>query len=344
MQEPNRMYELEFPAPEVRSDAHEGPTLVIALQGYADGGHAVDGAARHLRAALESRAIASFSNDELIDYRSRRPVVTLNDDQLTDFSDLQLDMRVLRDQNDKPFLLLSGPEPDFRWESFTQAVADLADRYQVERTISLYASPMPVPHTRPMAVLAHGNSPDVLGDLMTWDARVTVPGAAALYIERELHERGHKVGGFTAQVPHYLAQNPYPLAALQLLTAVEETAGLDLPLLSLERDSERGKLQLAQQVASNEEIARVVGALEHQYDEEMKRYQEEHPHARIPGQPAVPSSEEIGQEFENFLASIDDSTSAPEDPTSRRRPAIDHPGMTDMGEDHDSDQDDDQDS
>ena len=338
MNDENRMYELEYPSPEVGSDQSDGPTLIIALQGYADAGHAVDGASRHLRAALESRTIASFSNDELIDYRSRRPAVTLDQNHLDEFNDLQLDMRVLRDSNDKPFLLLSGPEPDFRWESFTQAVADLADKYQVSRTISLYASPMQVPHTRPMVVMAHGNSKDVIGDLVSWDSRITVPGAAALFIERELHKRGHNVGGFTAQVPHYLSQSPYPLAPFQLLTAIQDVTGLEFPLRSLEGDIERANKQLMQYMDTNPEIMQVVGALEQQYDHELERYRERHPDTRLPGEEAMPSGDELGAEFEAFLASIEDGTSAPEEPTSRGRNAIDGPPSGDIfpqGEDED---------
>ena len=157
MSDVNRMYELEYPSPEVATDSSDGPTLIVALQGYADAGHAIDGAATHIKAALESHPVVSFHNDELIDYRSRRPAVTLQDDHLDGFSDLSLDLRVLRDNQGKSFLLLSGPEPDFRWEAFTTAVADLADKYGVAQTLCLYASPMQVPHTRPMVVLAHGN-------------------------------------------------------------------------------------------------------------------------------------------------------------------------------------------
>ena len=36
------MYELEYPSPEVNGGGSEGPTLIVALQGYADAGHAVE--------------------------------------------------------------------------------------------------------------------------------------------------------------------------------------------------------------------------------------------------------------------------------------------------------------
>ena len=45
-EEHRHMYELEYPSPEVSSDGASGPTLIVALQGYADAGQAVSASAR----------------------------------------------------------------------------------------------------------------------------------------------------------------------------------------------------------------------------------------------------------------------------------------------------------
>lgn len=305
MQDESRMYELEYPAPAVESNS-EGPVMIVALQGFADAGHAIDSSAKHLKAALDSRAVVSFNNDELIDYRSRRPAVTLDNNSITEVEDLNLDIRVLRDNNGTSFLLLSGPEPDLRWEAFTTAVADLADKYNVSSTICLYGAPMTVPHTRPMVVSAHGNDAELVGHMFKLDSRVTMPGSASLFIERELHRRDHKVAGFTAHVPHYLAQWPSPRATHQLLKAVSEATGLQFPLKSLEHDIERSRVQLEEYMEDNHEVMQVVHALEVQYDEEVERYRTKHPEAVLPGESSMPTGEELGAEFERFLASFDE--------------------------------------
>lgn len=303
-----RMYELEYPSPEVVNQDQKGPTLVIALQGYADAGHAVDASSRHLLAALDSRLIASFNNDELIDYRSRRPSVTIDVDHISSTERLNLNMSVLRDSEGKSFLMLSGPEPDLRWEAFTTAVADLVEKFNVEQTICLYAAPMTVPHTRPLVVSAHGNTPELVKKLFNFDSRMTVPGSASLHIERELHKRGLNVAGYTAHVPHYLSASPYPDATLKLLEAVADAAQLKLPLLVLEADARRVATQLVEQVEDSGEIQQIVHALEHQYDEEFERYRQNHPQAALPGEQNLPTGEELGEQFEQFLAGLDDAT------------------------------------
>ena len=81
-EEDRRMYELEYPAPVIRDDSGDGqgPTMIVAMHGYADAGQAIEASADHLKAALEGRQLASFNSDELIDYRSRRPAITIDKD------------------------------------------------------------------------------------------------------------------------------------------------------------------------------------------------------------------------------------------------------------------------
>lgn len=101
-----------------------------------------------------------------------------------------------------------------------------------------------------------------------------------------------------------------------------ETAELNLPLLSIERDAEKVQRQLTEQTSDSMEIQHVVGALERQYDEELERYREKNPQAVLPGETPVPSGDEIGAEFERFLANLDDSDN-PDGPDSPDNPEDD---------------------
>ncbi len=315
MDEGHEMYEMQFPAPEV-GPKNGGLTMVVALQGYADAGLAVASSAGHLTDALDHRPLVNFNNDELVDYRSRRPAVTMVGDEVAESADLDLTLQVVRDNAGKPFLLLSGPEPDLRWDAFSEAVADLAERFDVQRTVSLYSAPMTVPHTRPLTVIAHGNDPELLSGHRTWGQRVTVPGAASLRIELELSRRGRKTCGFTAQVPHYVAASDYPLAALRLLEAVADAGDLDFPLTALEREADKVAELLATQAQESDEVAGIVHMLERQHDEEERRRAtlESNPLVREDG--TMPSADELGAAFERFLASQIDEPSRDDESAS----------------------------
>lgn len=196
-----------------------------------------------------------------------------------------------------------------RWEAFTTAVVKLVEKFNIENTIMLYAAPMPVPHTRPTVVTAHGTSSRLTEHMLSMDSTMMVPGSAALYLEKALADKHRTVAGYTVHVPHYLAASPYPQATYQLLDAVARAARLNIPLGSIEADISRVENQLEEQVGGSDEIEGVVQQLEQQYDAYMERYRKEHPQAIMPGEEPMPTGEEISEEFQAFLASLDEEES-----------------------------------
>ncbi len=301
--ESRHIYELQYPSPEVEGAA-PGLTLIVALEGYADAGHAIEIAASHLLNVSEHHTLASFNVDELVDYRARRPSITISDGHIVAGEELAIEMFVLQDTKGQPYLLLCGPEPDMRWEGFTKALADLVERFHVTQTICLYAIPNTMPHTRPTVVSAHANTQELTESTLNFGQRFRVPGSAALHLERELHKRGLNVAGYTAHVPQYLAQTVYPEAALRFLQVIQSTAKLEFPLQGLENDSMRMAKVLETEIAQMGDVHNDLTDLEEHYDSIMDAYHREHPDAIMPGEYDVPSGEDIGREFEKFLAQL----------------------------------------
>ena len=213
------MYELEFPAPQLSSADGRGPVMIHALEGFSDAGHAIRLAAQHLKNTLDTELVASFAIDELLDYRSRRPLMTFKTDHFTHYEEPELNLYALHDSVGTPFLLLAGMEPDLSWERFITAVRLLAERLGVRQMIGLGTIPMAVPHTRPMTMTAHSNDKELIADHTPWVGEVQVPGSVSNLLEYRMAQHGHEVVGFTVHVPHYLAQTDYPAAAEALLAA-----------------------------------------------------------------------------------------------------------------------------
>ncbi|OCW88129.1 proteasome protein [Nocardia farcinica] len=294
------LYELAFPAPQVTRPDGTGPVLIHALEGFADAGHAVALAATHLRDSLESELVATFSSDELMDYRSRRPTISFSGETFTDVEMPTLALHAIRDNSGKGFLLLAGSEPDLRWEQFVDAVRRLSDGLGVTDVIGLNAIPMAVPHTRPPSITAHGSDPDALGDLPRWGSAMKLPASASMLLELRMGEHGYLASGLSVHVPHYLAQTNYPAASARLLAAVAELAGLDLPLAALDSAAEKVRAQVDNEVEGNSEIESVVAALETQYDTFTQAAQERS--SLLAAEESLPSGDELGAELERFLA------------------------------------------
>ncbi len=293
------LYELEFPAPAVSGPRGDGPVLVHALEGFADAGHAVTLAATHLREALDGALVATFNTDELIDYRSRRPMISFTGEEFDGVDMPRLTMHALIDNNGHPFLLLDGSEPDLRWEQFVTAIEALTERFGVSQVVGLNSIPMAVPHTRPSAVICHGTDAEALGDLPRWGNEMKLPSSASMLLELRLGEAGYRTAGLAAQVPHYLSQNNYPAASAALLQALSQVSGLDLPVTALENAAAQMREQIDAEVDGNAEIGNVVTVLEQQYDAYLQAKAERE---LLSGEQDLPSGEELGAEFEKFLA------------------------------------------
>jgi PAC2 family len=188
-------------------------------------------------------------------------------------------------------------EPDLKWERFITAVRLLAERLGVRQTIGLGTIPMAVPHTRPVTLTAHSNNRELIADFTPWISEVQVPGSASSLLEYRMAQHGHEVVGFTVHVPHYLAQTDYPAAAQALLEQVAKTGSL--PLKALEEAAVDIQAKVDEQVEASSEVAQVVAALERQYDAFIAAQENR---SLLTRDEDLPSGDELGAEFERFLA------------------------------------------
>jgi len=69
------------------------PTLIIALDGWIDAGGAADTAAEVMSDQASVSTLATFSSDELLDYRARRPTMHLLAGVVTDLDWPKLELR-----------------------------------------------------------------------------------------------------------------------------------------------------------------------------------------------------------------------------------------------------------
>lgn len=295
MLDPHELYQLADDLPELGQ-----PVLIQALTGFVDAGNATRLAREHLLSTLDAQRVASFDIDQLLDYRSRRPIMTFVEDHWDNYDEPKLELHMLRDDAGTPFLLLGGPEPDLQWERFTSATVELVRQLEVRLTIGLNAIPMAVPHTRPTGVTAHATRRELITGYEPWLQRVQVPGSTGHLLEYRLGENGLDAMGFAVHVPHYVAQAEYPAAAELLLTSVSRSSGLLLPTEGLRSAAELVRADIDRQVAQTEEADALVHSLEEQYDAFSRGRTGSN---LLTGQTGpLPTADELGAELERFLA------------------------------------------
>ena len=185
------------------------PCCCTRLDGFVDAGSAVR-LARTALLAGDAPVVARFDVDQLHDYRARRPVMRFAVDHWSDYDAPELVVHLLHDQDETPYLLLAGPEPDTQWERFVAAVELLVDRLGIRLVIGLDAFPMSVPHTRPTPIIVHGSRRELFADYRAWLGQIMVPASAGHLLEYRLGAAGIDALGIAAPVPPYLSQVEYP--------------------------------------------------------------------------------------------------------------------------------------
>jgi predicted ATP-grasp superfamily ATP-dependent carboligase len=293
--DPSLLYSLRGDVLSKLKEQH--PVLIHQFDGFVDAGQAGRLFSTHVLEQLDHEILAEFDHDQLHDYRSRRPAMIFDTNTWKSYADVTLRLHRVVDEQGEVFLLLTGPEPDVQWERLAAAIIELVEQLGVRLTVSIHGIPMAVPHTRPVTLTAHATDAELVKGYRSWIDRVEVPASFSGLLEFRLGQLDRKAMGFAAHVPHYLAQAAFPEATLSLTRSLNQATGLAVPLEPLEKASATNLADIANEMAGSTEVQELVATLEEQFDS-----------LQTPAVDQVPSADEIGAEFERFLAEQDDKS------------------------------------
>lgn len=276
-----------------------GLRLLAGLNGFTDAGGSIAQTAEHIFSNFESELVVSFSNEALLDYRSRRPVMYFEKDHISSYEPAVLGIYLVHDEAGQPFLYLHGYEPDFKWETFADAIVSIVQDFGIREFIWVHSIPFPMPHTRPVGITVSGNRSDLIAKYSEWKPETQVPGNVLHLLEYRLTEVGVSSVGFVLLIPHYIAESEYPKAALTAFELISAASGLVFPTDSLREQNDKFERKLNQQVSENEDLGRMVANLEQGYRNE--RVGPVQAAVRRPEQD-VPSADDIAAQLEDYLA------------------------------------------
>ena len=256
--------------------------MVMALDAWVDAGSAATSAAALLSEGAAT--IAGIDADSLYDYRSRRPTLRIVDGHPTELEWPALQV-VHRHFPERDVLVLSGPEPDYRWRELAGELVMLAQDLGVTEWLTLGAIPAAVPHTRPVPVLGIESRDGLLrgGIEPGPSGSMKVPAAAVSVVDMAVAAAGIPTLGYFAQVPHYVS-GEYPAAAVALIRAVERHVGESLTTAVLELEARGIDARLDAAASADDSTKSYITRLEEMVDESR-----------------LPSGDELIGEIERFL-------------------------------------------
>ena len=269
--------------------------LVIAFQGWNDGGQGATLAAGYLARHWQAARFAEIDPEEFFDFQATRPQVSLIDGETRELSwPDNAFFHATVEGCDRDVVLLIGVEPNLRWRAFTDLVVGLARDLGVERVVTLGSLLADVPHTRPSPVSAGGGDRELIENLGCNTSRYEGPTGIVGVLQDAFRQIGIDSIGFWAAVPHYVSLTPSPRAALALCQKLELLLGAEIDVAELEQAVVTYTEQVSEAVATDEETATYVEALERQIDSE-EPFDEREDDLR--------SGESLVAELERFLRS-----------------------------------------
>lgn len=277
-----------------------GLTLVIALSSPQDAGSIAGQLGQVLLSELKNIEIVEFDSDQLHNYRARRPFVHYEKDHFEKPQYPQLKLYAVEDSLDQPFLLLTGAEPDLQWQRFQKALLGIVRRLQPSLIVLVSAYPMPVPHTRPFPVTAHGSRKDLIRGISPWKPTADLHATVTNLLEVLFTDDGFDTVGFGVNIPQYISEADLPQGTLTALEHVGMAAHLSLPTDDLREAARHVHGQINDQVKQNPEIGRMITTMEENYDENYRTSDIAIPLSRRDAN-NIPSRDEIGALFERFL-------------------------------------------
>jgi proteasome assembly chaperone (PAC2) family protein len=245
----------------------ERPVLIGAFRGWNDGGQAATLATGYLARLWEAEKFADIDPELFVDFQATRPQVSLDEGQTRRIEwpeNTFFHARVPGTNRDA--IVLVGVEPNYRWRTFTDLVADLARELGVELVVTLGALLADVPHTRPAPVTGAATDQRLVDELGLQLSRYEGPTGIVGVLLDACRRAGIPSVSLWAAVPHYVSLAPSPRAARALCERLATVLGIDVDVTELSEAEESYVEQVSQAVASDAETAAYVEELEQRAD------------------------------------------------------------------------------
>ena len=151
----------EAEPPELRS-----PVLVAAFAGWNDAAGAATTALTTAAESLDADLIAQVDPEEFFDFQANRPTISMTEGQTRE---IEWPGNVLLAATptgaERDLLFLAGTEPNLRWRTFADGIAETAEILGVEMVVTLGALIADVAHTLPVPITGLASDEELVDQL-----------------------------------------------------------------------------------------------------------------------------------------------------------------------------------
>ena len=276
---------------ERRPDGLRAPALVCAFKGWNDAGEAASSALTFVGAQLGATRFALIDPEDYVDFQATRPTIRLTEalDREVEWPDFEL-YEARAPYAPRDLIILTGPEPAYRWRTFCREVVEFAEALGVQLVVTLGSLLADVPHTRPVHITGMASDEGLHERLGLPAPTYEGPTGITGVLHAACADAGLPSASLWAAVPHYVAVVPNPKGALALTRKLESLVGITVDAGELESAAAEYETQVTRAVQLDPEVQAFVEKLEQAAIEEEAAEAAD-----------LPSGDVIAREFQRFL-------------------------------------------
>jgi proteasome assembly chaperone (PAC2) family protein len=246
------------------------PDLVAAFIGWPDAAQVSTGAISYLVKKLPARNLAEIKSDEYYDFGTIRPTVTIENGVM---EPIRMPMNSVyywqNKSGERDLIIISGIEPQMKWQSFVEVIADLAGYYNVHRVYAVGGLYDRIPHSRETRISGLVNDTALVEIIEQAGVEpVNYQGPSSIHglLLSLCATRRIPAISLWGHVPFYIRAESNPMVCLKILTIMAAFLGIDIDLNELKKSADSLHTILNKLLAENDQMRNFLQSLEEQYD------------------------------------------------------------------------------
>lgn len=265
-----------------RPSLHEA-TLVLAFDGWMDGGDVSTGTVQRLVDLLAARSVVEIEPESFYIYNFPgsmelaalfRPRIEIEEGLI---KSIELPAATFFCHQEANLLLFLGKEPNLRWPTFADCVLEVVRTLEVQRILFVGSFGGAVPHTREPRLHVTCSEAEMLPEMEAYALRRTAyegPGSFSSYLMTRMPEACVRMATLAAEIPGYL-QGPNPMCIEAVTRRLAKILRLPLDLAPLRAASTEWELAVTAAIEKDEEMIAKVREMEEAYDNDLLQHGEE---------------------------------------------------------------------
>jgi len=252
--------------------------MVVALDGWVDGGEAATGSLKYLRRKLRPKKLAEIPLDHFHIYQvpgqlSLRPYSRVEDGLLKEYSPPRnVFYYWVNTKGDTDLILFQGSEPNLNWNDYSAAILEVAKTFEVPRIYMLGGVLDKTPHTREPGVSCVCTSVGLRDELANYGIEFTDyegPGGIRTTLLYMCQKSGVEMAILHARATYYpefnivISHNPKAIRAV--VKRLNRLLGLGLRMDDMDRQARDFEARIGYMGVQNREFQLYVEALEKEY-------------------------------------------------------------------------------